>query len=198
MSTPIIVRHGLETDRANFTPAIGEWIFATDSKRSYMGDGVTPGGLNVVKKHFDVETFDDIASIGFSRDGDTCDVTATNKVYIRVNGTWINIYTPVEPVTWNQPTLNAGWTNYGNDTSPVRYTKRDNVVYLEGSCSRTNEEDVIFTLPVGYRPEYDITNVVFGFSGVMRMDIHNTGEVTLITNGTVDWVSFNISYIVGG
>lgn len=41
------VRRGLEANRTSFTPALGEPVFTTDTKKLYIGDGVTPGGIPV-------------------------------------------------------------------------------------------------------------------------------------------------------
>lgn len=38
------IRRGLDADRILLVPAIGELIYATDTKRLWVGDGVTPGG----------------------------------------------------------------------------------------------------------------------------------------------------------
>jgi len=45
MATQILLKRGLEADRTSFTPAQGEPIYTTDSKRLYLGDGTTPGGV---------------------------------------------------------------------------------------------------------------------------------------------------------
>lgn len=41
------LRRGLETQRTGITPAEGEIIYTTDSKRLYVGDGLTAGGNSV-------------------------------------------------------------------------------------------------------------------------------------------------------
>ena len=41
------LKRGLEANRTNITPAIGEPIYTTDTKQLYIGDGVTPGGSPV-------------------------------------------------------------------------------------------------------------------------------------------------------
>lgn len=41
------IRQGLSTDRTSITPESGEFLFDTDTKSLYIGDGVTPGGLLV-------------------------------------------------------------------------------------------------------------------------------------------------------
>jgi len=202
MGTNVVkVRNGLEQDRPNITPGVGEWIYATDSKRTYMGDGATVGGVSLSKKHFEVDTAADIASLQFVRDGDTCDTTDTSDVFMRVNGTWINIYSPtVPPLVWANATLSSGWDNYDNGMSKVRYAKQGNVVLLEGGSKRDDKRstDTVLTLPVGFRPQYAITIPVWGEKGVMRLDIQPNGEVILQKNGTIKWVSFNIQFPIGG
>ena len=41
------VRRGLESNRSHITPQLGEPIFTTDTRRLYVGDGVTPGGIMI-------------------------------------------------------------------------------------------------------------------------------------------------------
>jgi len=43
----IQLRRGLEADRLSITPASGEPIWTTDTKKLYIGDGVTAGGILV-------------------------------------------------------------------------------------------------------------------------------------------------------
>ena len=193
------VKNGLEADRANIVPAVGEWIFATDSKRTYMGDGTTPGGVSADTKHHEVETSDGLSSVPFASDGDTCDVTESGNIYIRVNDAWVEIYSSQFPqISWTAATLSTGWSNVGGTMAPARFTKQGNWVMIEGGCSRTDKQDLIFILPVGFRPEFDIITPVFGHTGLMRIDIKPNGEVRLQTNGSVDWVSFCIQFAVGG
>ncbi len=47
MST-IRLRRGVEADRLTTVPRSGEPLYATDSHKLYIGDGVTPGGIEVV------------------------------------------------------------------------------------------------------------------------------------------------------
>jgi len=42
--TTILIRRGLEIDRAAYTPLEGELIVTTDTLKLYLGDGVTAGG----------------------------------------------------------------------------------------------------------------------------------------------------------
>lgn len=43
----IRVKRGLEAGRLSITPNMGEPLFTTDTKKLYIGDGVTPGGIAV-------------------------------------------------------------------------------------------------------------------------------------------------------
>lgn len=45
--TLIRIRRGKESERGQVTPRLGEPLFTTDSKRLYVGDGVSPGGIAV-------------------------------------------------------------------------------------------------------------------------------------------------------
>jgi hypothetical protein len=45
--TTVLLRRGLEVDRTSITPAEGEPLFCTDTKKLYVGDGTTPGGIEV-------------------------------------------------------------------------------------------------------------------------------------------------------
>ncbi len=44
MPNTIKVKRGLEANRTSVTPAAGEFVYTTDQKRVYIGDGTTPGG----------------------------------------------------------------------------------------------------------------------------------------------------------
>ena len=43
--TTITLKRGLEIDRTTFVPLAGEVIWCTDTKKVFIGDGVTPGGI---------------------------------------------------------------------------------------------------------------------------------------------------------
>ena len=44
---PLRIRRGTNQDRTGFTPLEGELIYTTDTKRVYVGDGVTEGGVQI-------------------------------------------------------------------------------------------------------------------------------------------------------
>jgi len=44
---PLRLRRGLEADRLLFVPEQGEPIYVTDTSKLYIGDGITPGGIEI-------------------------------------------------------------------------------------------------------------------------------------------------------
>ena len=58
---PLRIRRGVEADRTGFTPLEGEPIYVTDSKKVYIGDGSTAGGVNI-SQALTVDTQDFTAS----------------------------------------------------------------------------------------------------------------------------------------
>lgn len=43
----IVIKRGLETNRLGITPLEGEFIYSTDIKKVYIGDGTTAGGIEI-------------------------------------------------------------------------------------------------------------------------------------------------------
>lgn len=48
MATTIRIRRGLDANRSSLTPLAGEFIYTTDTKRVFMGDGVTVGAVDFI------------------------------------------------------------------------------------------------------------------------------------------------------
>ncbi len=44
---PLKLRRGLNADRTSITPAEGEPIYTTDTKKLYVGDGTTAGDTEI-------------------------------------------------------------------------------------------------------------------------------------------------------
>lgn len=47
MANILKIKRGLEADRTGITPAEGEFLYTTDEKKLYIGDGSTAGGIPV-------------------------------------------------------------------------------------------------------------------------------------------------------
>jgi hypothetical protein len=92
---PLQFRRGLESARTTITPSIGEALYTTDTKKLYIGDGNTPGGISVNTdttsffNSISVSGFDDIVaesggtSLGVS--GDANINIETNPVNSELN-----------------------------------------------------------------------------------------------------------------
>lgn len=69
------IKRGLNADRSSYTPAAGELIATTDTKRVFLGDGTTPGGVDP----FATDPYGDLFNVklyGAEGDGVTNDTTA--------------------------------------------------------------------------------------------------------------------------
>ena len=69
MANTIRVKRGLETNRAGQTPAEGEFLYTTDEKKLYIGDGTTAGGIPVGSGSISNNLFAIESSIDFTTGG---------------------------------------------------------------------------------------------------------------------------------
>lgn len=112
---------------------------------------------------------------------------------------WVSlnmIYLPASAsVTWNNLTLSASWVSYGDIYSTPQYTKTsDNIVHLKGlikSGTTTDGTQIAAALPAGYRPAYrSLTNIAL-YNGNCRLDIYNTGAITITNCTNNSWLSLD-------
>jgi hypothetical protein len=107
---------------------------------------------------------------------------------------------------WITPTLSDGATHYSG--TPVRYRKKDGVIYVAGEVALSNATSssyALFTLPSGYRPKNRVrcVNTASG-KRISRWYINTAGNVTLewimniadgsYATGEISWVSINVSF----
>ena len=96
---------------------------------------------------------------------------------------------------WITATLNSGYTHYGSPYGPVAYRKIGNIVNIQG-ITDGGALGVIFTLPVGYRPEQQII-IATEMSNVLgRLDIRRDGAVEIINGPGTGWCSCAITFMV--
>lgn len=81
MASVIQVKRGLEQNRLFYTPLAGEFLYTTDEKLVYIGDGITPGG-NLVKTQL---------------------IAGSNKVTINVSGSYYVLDVDESKLTFNNP-----------------------------------------------------------------------------------------------
>ena len=96
----------------------------------------------------------------------------------------------LEQEGWQTPTFVNGWSNYHISYNPAGYYKDSmGVVHLRGLVK--NGSGTIFSLPVGYRPEYrELHGVSTNPNVAGRIDIFTNGEVRF-EHGDNSWVSLD-------
>ena len=98
---------------------------------------------------------------------------------------------------FNSLSFGSGWTNYGSGWTAGRYKKVGDYVTMEGLVKRTSGVGTtIGTLAAGYRPQNTVMQTCQTDTGLGRVDIDSSGNVTLIGGGS-GWVSlFNVIFSV--
>ena len=111
---------------------------------------------------------------------------------------------------WQGATLSSRFTYY-DSTSTVQYKRIGNVVYVRGVVKPTSAiagsdtRYVIFNLPVGYRPAYDVYTLCQGSSAnKWLLTVNINGNVCFSRYGTSSyaqastsaWLPFNVSFAI--
>jgi len=112
----------------------------------------------------------------------------------KVNGTSVidssgNVVTE----SWQTPSFQNSWVNYGSSFNPAGYYKdRTGRVHLRGLVKSGTLLSTIFTLPSGYRPPYKEIFLTIAYNNAaIRVDIRTTGEVAMITGGSTAWLALD-------
>lgn len=120
-------------------------------------------------------------------------------------GSWTPFIKAVmnKPLVWITPTLINGWTVYASGAyAPVKYAKDDSgVVYVVGlvAAGSNNLNTDIFTLPVGYRPEYEQIHNNQASNGDFRVDVTPGGLVQAVgieihTGNATFWLDIHMVF----
>lgn len=103
------------------------------------------------------------------------------------------------PEGWRQvgatgePAFQNSWVNYsaGYQTAAF-YKDKSGRVHLRGLVKSGTDGTVIFTLPVGYRPEAISLHTTLSNNAVARVDITSTGNVhPNATYSDPNWISLD-------
>lgn len=97
--------------------------------------------------------------------------------------------------SWINATYQNSWTTYDTTFAPARYRKDAlGFVHIQGMIRSGSGNAAIFTLPVGYRPNWRLLIDVQSAGALGRVDIYTTGEVWFVS-GSGTWMSLdNISF----
>ncbi|MCP4712344.1 MAG: hypothetical protein GY869_27295 [Planctomycetes bacterium] len=135
------------------------------------------------------------------RDDENHDILLTGDVGVGTSNPQARLHvangeTILEQEPWQATVFLNGWIDYGGGYNAAGYFKDSvGVVHLRGLVKSGSVGQVIFTLPVGYRPAGRAIHPVMTYLNVMgRVDITASGEVILIY-GSNAWVSLeNITF----
>ena len=94
-----------------------------------------------------------------------------------------------------KPAFENSWANLGSTYVPARYWKDVlGIVHVQAAISTGADGTVAFTLPVGYRPDYDqYHSASAGVAGAGRVLVKQNGEVT-VNRGAISNVQFHITF----
>ena len=96
------------------------------------------------------------------------------------------------------PAFKNSWANVGGTTPPAGfYIDPYKVVHLRGNINTGSSGTVAFTLPAGYRPEYNTYRIVYNNSGAsIYVQIQTDGDVIPTfgagTDAWLDGISFRV------
>jgi hypothetical protein len=86
---------------------------------------------------------------------------------------------------WKVPTLLNGWVDYGGTNPPAGYRKEGEWIYLRGAVKNGTvgtTGSTMFTLPVGYRPAFNVFFPVVTGAGVIgQVGVQPDGDVPAIS-----------------
>lgn len=109
---------------------------------------------------------------------------------------------PDTPPAWIPVTFQNGWTNSAGGYVPARYRKIGDIVYVEGNIGGGPSNNAAFTLPVGFRPPYQMEMPGTGWNSstgrvVNMVTVERTTGIVRPEQGTPSVVSaafaFNFS-----
>jgi len=170
----LLIRRGLDADRQNVVLTEGELGYTTDTKKLYIGDGQTTGGILVGGNKF-WGSVPSVTALPEVTTGDIAFSTTDNKLYSFTGGAYFN------PANW---TVVGGTYTSGNNTINISNT---NSITL-GSISATNITNDI----IGKSLTLSNTNRITLSSQIAVNSIipDSSATLTLPTNLTINSVNY--------
>ena len=104
-----------------------------------------------------------------------------------------NTVTPTDS-GWITPTLNSGFTGYSSPYGTIKYRKIGNIVNIQGITNQAVANTIVFTLPVGFRPERRLVLATMNDNQLGRLDIDQDGNVRQDMISSSGWFSLNCTF----
>jgi hypothetical protein len=100
---------------------------------------------------------------------------------------------------WQTPTLLNGWVNYGSVYAPAGFYKDPlGIVHLRGGVKSGTIGLNVFTLPVGYRPAFDLVFVTSSNALQGQAVVKANGDIALMIGSSVSFYLDHISFRAEG
>jgi hypothetical protein len=177
MANIIQVKRGLEANRSSVTPAAGEFLYTTDEKRVYIGDGSTAGGNAISSSSVTLPLEE--------RTSNTMLGVDDQGKYIKLNGNFTQTFDAAA-------TLGDGWWCYlentanpdvsaGLDASALKY-------YSSANMPNISQAYQFCTNATGTRVYYiqtTLSNTVYQFDLSIANDITTAGAATAKNIGNI-------------
>lgn len=94
-----------------------------------------------------------------------------------------------------EPAYQNSWTNYNSPWSKNSFIKTaDNIVTINMMAKSGTNNATIFTLPVGYRPDRQISCVGRTPSEALLIDVSTNGQVKSEGATNNQWITFCITF----
>jgi hypothetical protein len=189
------VRRGTNAERLGITPALGELIFTTDSKRLYVGDGSTAGGL--ASAGLESLIADTTPQLGGNLDLNGQSITGTGSINITgtisasgninlgdgvagdvlvIGGSIQGHLVPDTDITWNlgsgSKQFNEAWISQLNVENQLTVGRimgsliaDDSTVVFDSETGLVTADQLTGTLPAGVIPAAITSNITGNLTG---------------------------------
>jgi len=164
----------------------------------YASLGPSPANAPVADTHFLIHVQNTNAVAGYCvQFAIPKTISGAPQVFIRHQqlGAWGNWKILYQDSGWNVPTYNTNWSSWngpGGGETIGGFRFYNGVVQLKGLVKKAvalTVGDVIFTLPVGYRPAQEWIFSAASFGGYTELRVGVSGAVYIQAGGNPTWTS---------
>lgn len=189
------------------TSYISKSVIFTTSGTTYRNVSllfITETGDGLPRYCDNVQLIDLTAAFGAGKEPTIAEM---DKLMARYPNSWFDGVKPIQTIetlyqekaekyqeSWIAPTLLNAWINVGGTDDAAGYMKDSlGFVHLKGIIYNgvITAGTVLFTLPAGYRPSKKLPVMALTSGGVIRLDIKNTGEVSIVSATSNSWLTLN-------
>lgn len=199
--------NNINTDASPLTAPVVSHTFPTSDSAAFSWAGIPSATNYLVSYNINGGPWTN-TTVGGSTTSYTVAANRGETISFKVaatNGTYTSSYTSDAATLPLWVDANpVGWVDYSSTFAHASYTRtKDGVVALEGLIKNGTAtwDTTLFTLPVGYRPDYRLIFYVGTYdagSGFGRIDVLPNGEVRFM-QGSSTWISLDsIKFLVGG